>query len=219
MMIQTVGAVFAAVKTLLQEERVTTHQSLMRKSEGCHQEDSIFIAIRKFLSSHRFPYLRKPFNILRNGGGYIAFCISIKTKRNDMFQTISYFLQQFIDVSLCYNPIFILHFLLFLAPCIYQTPAPSTPPISPLKTFLSPTSPLKQSLIYSLPRKREGPLVKASKSILASSEHLSSGYCSSNTPVPSSDYLMPVSTETMVNVQYRFYHYAILQKIVLLQRF
>ena len=53
MMIQTVGAMFAAVKTLLQEERVTTHQSLMRKSEGCHQEDSIFIAIRKFLSSHR----------------------------------------------------------------------------------------------------------------------------------------------------------------------
>merc|ERR1719266_1972444 len=46
MMFQTVGATFAAVKTLLQEERVTTHQSLMRKYEGCHQEDSIFIAIR-----------------------------------------------------------------------------------------------------------------------------------------------------------------------------
>ena len=124
MMIRTVGAIFAAVKTLLQEERVTTHQSLMRRSEGCHQEDSIFIAIRKFLSYHRFPYLRKLFNILRNGGGYITFCISIKTQRNDMFQTISYLLQQLINVSLCYNPIFILHFLLLLAPCIYQTPAP-----------------------------------------------------------------------------------------------
>jgi hypothetical protein len=45
MMIQTVGAIFGAVKTLLQEERVITHQSLMRRSEGCHQEDSIFIAI------------------------------------------------------------------------------------------------------------------------------------------------------------------------------
>ena len=40
-----------------------------------------------------------------------------------------------------------------------------------------------------------------SSALMQSSEYLSSGYSSANTPIPP-DYLMPVSTETMVNGQH-----------------
>ena len=50
-------------------------------------------------------------------------------------------------------------------------------------------------------RPKETPL-STSMHLLSSSEHLSSGYSSSHTPIPASDYLMPVSTETMVNGQH-----------------
>ena len=36
----------------------------------------------------------------------------------------------------------------------------------------------------------------------SSSEHISSGYSSAQSPIPAPDYLMPVSTETMVNGQH-----------------
>ena len=44
--------------------------------------------------------------------------------------------------------------------------------------------------------------LSTSMQLLSSSEHLSSGYSSSHTPIPAPDYLMPVSTETMVNGQH-----------------
>ena len=60
-------------------------------------------------------------------------------------------------------------------------------------------------------RQNETPM-HSSVQILSSSEHLSSGYSSSNTPIPT-DYLMPVATETMVKGQHCINSIYILQSV------